>query len=167
MSRSTRWEPRKPPPPVTRIFMQALRDQPSVGGRETALSRPTRSGLRRHGAEGGGSWGNHGFPHAGRGSSCRWERTGDGCRPIDAAGPAVAVPGVPRDRAGSAVFPAHLRLPARLPLQLLVADSEGDHLARARPVPGRDADELATGGPVAPLLADAQDQLGPVAHRDV
>src|SRR2546422_6939762 len=30
-----------------------------------------------------------------------------------------------------------------------------------------DADELTAGGPVALLLPDAEDQVGPVAHRDV
>src|SRR5581483_9229744 len=83
------------------------------------------------------------------------------------ADPAVAVVGVPGDRAGDSFFPAHLRRPAGLALELLVADAQRDDLARTRPVAALDADKLAAGRPVALLLADAQDQLGPVLHRGV
>src|SRR5205814_381632 len=60
-----------------------------------------------------------------------------------------------------------LRLPAGLTLQLLVAHAQGDDLARAGAVTAGHADELAARGPVALFLADAENQLGPVAHRDV
>src|SRR5262249_7840460 len=87
--------------------------------------------------------------------------------PVHAACPAVAVVRVPRDRAGHAFLPRHLRLPSRLALELLVADAERDHLARAGPVAAGETDQLAAGGPVAALLAYAEDQFGPVPHGDV
>ena len=87
--------------------------------------------------------------------------------PVDAAEPAVAVLGVPADRAQHALLPRDLRLPAGLARQLLVADAERHHLARARPEARRRRHDLAVAGPEAVLLADAEDQVDPVAHRDV
>ena len=84
-SRSTRCEPRNPPPPVTRTRAHVLRRQ--------------RRARRQ---------------------------------PVDAADPALAVLRVPADRAQHALLPRDLRLPAGLAGELLVADAERHHVARAR-----------------------------------
>ena len=57
-----------------------------------------------------------------------------------------------------ALLPAHLRLPAGLAVQLLVADAERHHLARARAVARVGRDDVPAGRPEAVLLADADDQ---------
>src|SRR2546421_11460541 len=88
-----------------------------------------------------------------------------GC-PVDAADPAVTVAGVPGDRLCDSVLPGDARLPAGLAVQLLVAHAKGHHLARTGSVPLRRGQDLAS-LPVALLAADAQDQVGPVTHRDV
>src|SRR5919204_5979643 len=51
-------------------------------------------------------------------------------------------------------------------MQLLVADAQRHHLARAGPVAVGRRDDLAP-IPVALLATDAEDELGPLAHRDV
>src|SRR6266540_6474081 len=89
-----------------------------------------------------------------------------GWKPIHAADPALAVLRVPVDRLLDAILPGDERLPAGLAVQLLVADAESHHVARAGAEACGDGDDLAL-GPVAPLLTDAQDQRGPVGHRDV
>ena len=88
-------------------------------------------------------------------------------QPVDAADPAVPVLRVPADRAQDPFLPAHLRLPAGLARQLLVADAERHHLARAGAVARGGRDDAPAGGPEAVLLADADDQRRPVGHRDV
>ena len=65
------------------------------------------------------------------------------------------------------LVPAHLRLPAGLAVQLLVADAEGHHLGRARAVARLGRDHVPAGGPEAVRLADLDDLLRPVRHRDV
>ncbi len=59
-----------------------------------------------------------------------------------------------------------LRLPARLAVELLVADAERHHIGRARPEASLGRDDVAT-APVPQLLAGLEDHLGPVGHRDV
>src|SRR5439155_20243298 len=81
--------------------------------------------------------------------------------------PLVAVRGVPGDRARDPFLPRDERLPARLAGELRVADAERHDVGHARPQPIGRGDDLAAGRPVALLLADAQDPLRPVAHRDV
>src|SRR6266513_1490897 len=89
-----------------------------------------------------------------------------GWKPVDAADPAVAVLRVPVDRLLDAFLPGDDRVPAGLTVQLLVADAERHHVARAGAEAAWDGDDLAL-GPVALLPAHAQDQSGPVGHRDV
>ena len=60
---------------------------------------------------------------------------GAGRQPIDASHPAVAVIGVPANRLQDAVLPRHLRHPARLLGELLLADA--NTIAFARPLVGR------------------------------
>ena len=114
--RSTRCEPRKPPPPVTRIFMRE---------RASAIE------------------------------------------PVDAADPARRGSRRTSDRPRDAFLPGDLRLPAGLAVQLLVADAQRHHLARARAGTRSASVTISRAGPVALLPPDAEDQLGPVAHRDV
>ena len=86
--------------------------------------------------------------------------------PVDAADPPLAVFGVPRDRAVDALFPRDERLPARLAVQLLVADAKREHLAGPGPHPQRRRHDL----PVAPVAAfppDSEDPVAPVSHGDV
>ena len=52
-------------------------------------------------------------------------------QPVDAAEPALAVLGVPGDRAQDAFLPRHERLPAGLAVQLLVADPQRHHVGHA------------------------------------
>ena len=66
-----------------------------------------------------------------------------------------------------AFLPGHAGLPAGLGRQLLVTDAQRHHLARPRPVPRRARDDLPARGPEALRLADAEDEVDPVAHRDV
>ena len=58
-------------------------------------------------------------------------------------------------------------MPAGLATKLLEPDAQRHHLAGSGPEAFGDAYELPAGRPVAVLLADAEDQLGPVAHGDV
>ena len=64
------------------------------------------------------------------------------------------------------LLPRDERLPAGLAVQLLVADAQRHHLARARPDALRRRHDLAL-APVALLPPIVEDQIGPVAHRDV
>src|SRR5664280_3718964 len=88
-------------------------------------------------------------------------------QPVDATDPALAVGRVPGNRARDSLFPRHLRLPARLALELLVTDPERQHVARTRAEALLYRDQLAPGRPVTLRLADLEDLLGPVPHRDV
>src|SRR4029077_19385582 len=65
------------------------------------------------------------------------------------------------------LLPAHRRLPAGIAVQLLVADPQGHHLALAGAVARFRRDHMPSGRPEAVLLSRADDQVAPVAHRDV
>ena len=88
-------------------------------------------------------------------------------RPVNAAEPGLAVLCVPLDRLQDALLPGDERLPPRLARQLLGADPGRQQVARAGAQTAGRRDDRPASGPVAGLLADAEDQLGPVAHRDV
>ena len=109
-SRSTRCEPRNPPPPVTRISRHAV----CAGSGCSQSTRPIQRS---------------------RFSAYQWIVRRTPSSQLD------------------------LRLPARLAVQLLVADAERHHLARARPEARRRwRRPRAAGGPEAVLLAGAEDQ---------
>src|SRR5829696_9583521 len=91
----------------------------------------------------------------------------DGPEPVDASDPAVAVLGIPLDRAEDAFLPGDLRLPAGLPVQLLVADAQGHHVGDAGAEAAFVGHDLAVVGPETVLDAGSEDQLRPVGHRDV
>src|SRR5207247_7582707 len=111
--------------------------------------------------------GSRGTPRLrGRERSSRGQRRSADRQPVDAADPALAVGGVPVDRPRHALLPGDLWLPAGLAIELLVADAQREHVARAGPEAIGGADDLAL-GPVPLLLADAKDQTSPVSHRDV
>ena len=76
-----------------------------------------------------------------------------GRQPVDATDPAVAVLGVPADRAEDAFLPADPRLPAGLVRELLVADAERHHVARAGSLAPLDGDDAPVVGPEAVLDA--------------
>ena len=86
--------------------------------------------------------------------------------PVDSSDPALAVRRVPGDRLADALLPRHEGYPSGFPVQLVVADAEGLHVAGSGAVALRDAHDL-TFGPVAVLGADPEDQACPVCHRDV
>src|SRR5205823_4206070 len=88
-------------------------------------------------------------------------------QPVDPADPALTVLRVPPDRAGDPLLPRDPWLPAGLPVQLLVAHPQRHHVGRAWAEPLGNADHLPPRRPVALLLTDADDQLGPVAHGHV
>src|SRR5262249_55554394 len=88
-------------------------------------------------------------------------------QPIHAPDPPLAVGRVPGDRTAYALLPAHPWLPPGLLVQLVVADPQRDHLARTRAEAGGRRHDFAACGPEAGLLADPQDQLRPLVHRDV
>src|ERR1035437_2010728 len=88
-------------------------------------------------------------------------------QPVDPPHPARAVRRVPGDRARDSLFPRDLGLPAGLALELLVTDPKREHVARSRAVAMLYRDQPAPGGPVTFSLADLEDLLGPVRHRDV
>ena len=71
------------------------------------------------------------------------------------------------DRLQDAFLPRDLRLPARLAVELLVADAERHHVGGSGAEARRRRHDLAVVGPVAVLAADPKDQVGPVRHRDV
>src|SRR5262245_35069897 len=75
--------------------------------------------------------------------------------------------GVPPDRPQHALLPAHLWLPPGLARQLLVADAEGHHVASPRPLPTLHRDDVPVVRPKPVLDTGADDQVGPVGHRDV
>ena len=52
-------------------------------------------------------------------------------------------------------------------VQLLVADAQRHHVGRARAQPALVGHDVAVVAPEAVLLADAEDQVDPVGHRDV
>ena len=66
-----------------------------------------------------------------------------------------------------AVLPGDERLPAGFARELLEADLECEHLARAGAMALGDADDLAVARPVPCLLSHAQDEIRPVPHGDV
>src|SRR5207253_681232 len=90
-----------------------------------------------------------------------------GREPVDAADPALAVLRIPLDRAEDAFVPRHLRLPTCFRRELLVADTQRQHVARARPFAVLNRLDVAAVAPVSVLSPDTNDQVGPVAHRDV
>src|SRR5581483_595420 len=87
--------------------------------------------------------------------------------PVDAADPAVAVRRVPADRAQDAFFPRDARRPAGFGGELVVADAQRHHVGDAGAETSFVDDDVAIAAPEAVLLAGLQDQLAPVAHRDV
>src|SRR4029078_5431038 len=87
--------------------------------------------------------------------------------PVDPSDPALAMLGIPLDRAQDALLPRYQRLPARLAVQLLVADAERHHVGDAGAEAGLVDDDVAVFGPEPALDTRAQDQVGPVGHRDV
>src|SRR5918994_787128 len=91
----------------------------------------------------------------------------DRAEPVDAADPAGAVLGVPLDRAEDALLPGHLRLPAGLAVELLVADTQGEHVGDAGAEAAFVEHDLPVVRPVPVLAPEAQDQVSPVGHGDV
>src|SRR5581483_3572366 len=88
-------------------------------------------------------------------------------KPVDAPEPAVAVGCIPADRPQDALLPPDLRLPARLVVQLLVADAERHHVGRAGAQALLVDDDAAVARPESSVGADGDDEVAPVAHRDV
>src|SRR5712691_1138312 len=95
------------------------------------------------------------------------QRGRTGRKPVHPADPAIAVLRVPADRLQDPVLPPYARLPARLAGELLVAHAEREDIARARAIARHDRGEPPAGWPEAVVLADLEDELRPVAHRDV
>src|SRR5262249_50839629 len=95
------------------------------------------------------------------------QRRGARREPVDAADPAVSVLGVPANRLQDAFLPRHARLPPRLRGELLVTDPECEDVAATGAEAGGDRVKVPVVRPVAVLGAEPDDELCPVAHRDV